>query len=463
MTMDAAASTRAKAGLRGIRRPHPAPSAIARALAYAFLASEVWAPKELVDAGSLVLGARRRWLRAVVADVMAAYHRAPSGSSRELASFIAGVPAFDDAIAAAAQQRRPIRLHHVVATPSQARVTGDPLPAIDTVADLAAVLGLSVGELEWFADTKNWNRRAPAGALHHYRYEWRARPGRTPRLIEVPEQRLRRAQRTLLESVIGMIPLHNAAHGFVPGRSAVTGAALHIGREIIVSLDLTTFFVRVRASRIYGVLRQAGLAESVAHVMVGLCTNSVPPRVIAAMPDGGSAEERFTLRQALAEHHLPQGAPSSPALANLAIRRLDSRLIGWATSIGATYTRYADDLAFSGDRELARRPDAFIRGVERIVRDEGHSVNPQKTRVRRSGARQTVTGILVNEHTNISRREYDQLKAVLHNCAALGPESQNRDHHRDFRAHLLGRIAWVSSLNLLKGQSLWQKFALINW
>lgn len=463
MTMDAASSTRAKAGLRGIRRPHPAPSAVSQALAYAFLASEVWAAKELVDAGSLVLGARRRWLRPVVADVMAAYHRAPTGSTRELAAFIATVPAFVDAVAAAAQQRRPIRIHRVVATASQARPAGGPLPAIDTVADLAVLLGLSLGELEWFADTKNWNRRAPAGALHHYRYEWRARPGRTPRLIEVPEQRLRRAQRALLECVIGMIPLNDAAHGFVPGRSAVTGATLHTGREIVVSLDLTTFFARVRASRVYGVLRQAGFAESVAHVIAGLCTNSVPPRVIAAMPDGGSAEERFALRHALADRHLPQGAPSSPTLANLAIRRLDSRLSGWATSVGATYTRYADDLAFSGDRELARRPDAFIRGVERIVHEEGHSVNPQKTRVRRSGVRQSITGIVVNEHTNISRREYDQLKAILHNCAAHGPESQNRDHHNDFGAHLLGRIAWVSTVNPLKGRSLRQKFALIDW
>ena len=461
--MDDATSASIRAAPGDRHRPHPMPSAVARALAYAFLASDVWGARELVDAGSRVLGARRRWLRPVVTEVLASYHRAPADSPRELAAFVGNTPAFVDAVARAREQRRPIPIHQLQVTPSQARDPGGSLPRVDSVAELASVLGMTLGELEWYADTGNWNRRAAVGQLHQYRYEWRIRPGRTPRLIEVPEQRLRRVQRTLLETVIALVPVNDAAHGFIVARSAATGAALHTGREIIVSLDLTTFFSRVRASRIYGVFRQAGFPEAVAHLMTGLCTNSAPPRVIAAMPRGGNPDERFALRQALAANHLPQGAPSSPMLANLAIRRLDSRLTGWAQSVGASYTRYADDLAFSGDRELARRPDAFIRGVQRIVLDEGHCINPRKTRVRRSGVRQTVTGIVVNDHSNTSRREYDQLKAILHNCERQGPGSQNRGHHNDFRAHLVGRIAWVSSVNPLRGRALRSKFARIRW
>lgn len=447
----------------GQRVPHATPADIARALAYAFLASDLWAANELIEAGSIVLGARRRWLRPVVSDVLASYHRAPADASRQLAALIAGSPAFVDAISGARQRQRPIRIHHLLVTPSRAGNTIRTVPQINTVAELATVLGVSLGQLEWFADTMNWNRRAPVGKLHHYRYEWLTRPGRTPRLLEIPEERLRRVQRLLLRSVIGLIPVNDAAHGFIAARSAVTGAALHTGREIVVSLDLMMFFTRVRGTRIYGVFRQSGFPESVAHLMTGLCTNSVPPRVIAAMPRGGDADERFALRQALATNHLPQGAPTSPMMANLAIRRLDSRLAGWAKSVGATYTRYADDFAFSGDHELARRPDAFIRGVERIVVDEGHSINQAKTRVQRSGVRQTVTGIVVNDRVNVSRHDYDQLKAILHNCAIHGPESQNRGHHPDFRAHLEGRIAWVASLNPPKGQSLRKKFALVRW
>jgi RNA-directed DNA polymerase len=447
----------------GHRVPHPTPADIARALAYAFLASDVWEPNALIEAGSIVLGARRRWLRPVVSDVLASYHRAPADAARQLAAFIVGSPAFVDAISKARQQQRPIRIYHLHVTPSRSGNTIRPVPQINTVAELATLLGVSLGQLEWFADTMNWNRRAPVGKLHHYRYEWLTRPGRTPRLLEIPDERLRRVQRLLLRSVIALIPVNDAAHGFITARSAATEAALHTGREIVVSLDLTTFFTRVRASRIYGVFRQSGFPESVAHLMTGLCTSSVPPRVIAAMPRGGDSDERFAQRQALAANHLPQGAPTSPLVANLAIRRLDSRLAGWAKSVGATYTRYADDFAFSGDHELARRPDAFIRGVERIVLDEGHAINQRKTRVRRSGVRQTVTGIVVNEHINVSRREYDQLKAILHNCAVHGSQSQNRGHHRDFRSHLEGRIAWVASLNPQKGHNLRRKFALVTW
>lgn len=447
----------------GARAPHPTPSAIAQALAYAFLAANSWTAADILDAGSVVLGARRRWLRAVVAAVMGSYHRAPSDASRELAAFIGGSSAFRDALDRAARQRRPIRIHHLAVVPALARSIGGPLPPLNTTANLAALLGLSVGELEWYADTKSWNRRAPAGPLHHYRYHWRARPGRAPRLLEVPEDRMRRAQRTLLDTVIALIPVHDAAHGFVPGRSAVTGAGRHTGREMVVSVDLVTFFARVTARRIYGVFRQAGYPETVAHLMTGVCTNSVPARVIAAMPPGGTADERFALRQALAASHLPQGAPSSPMLANLAVRRLDSRMTGWAHAVGATYTRYADDLAFSGDGEFARRPGAFIRGVERIVVDEGHALNARKTRVSRMGVRQAVTGIVVNEHPNIPRSEYDQLKAILHRCAAGDPEAQNRGGHPDFHAHLLGRIAWVASVNSHRGNMLRERFALIRW
>ncbi|KGJ75702.1 hypothetical protein GY21_09685, partial [Cryobacterium roopkundense] len=228
-------------------------------------------------------------------------------------------------------------------------------------------------------------------------------------------------------------------------------------------LDLTTFFARVTGARIYGTLRRAGLPEAVAYTITGLCTTAAPPRVIAAMPAGGRPEERFALRQALAATHLPQGAPSSPMLANLALRRLDSRLAGWAAAASSVYTRYADDLAFSGDLTLARRADAFARGVERIVAAEGHLVNPHKTRVRRASVKQTVTGIVVNTQTNMSRQESDRLKAIIHNCARHGPESQNRGAHPEFRAHLLGRLSWLETLNPARGRKLRAEFSRIHW
>src|SRR5690606_31015987 len=144
-------------------------------------------------------------------------------------------------------------------------------------------------------------------------------------------------------------------------------------------------------------------------------------------------------------------------------RRLDSRLMGWADAVDATYTRYADDLAFSGGPRLAKRPDAFIRGVQRIIEDEGHVANPHKTKVRRQGVRQSVTGIVVNQRTNVSRDDYDRLKATIHNCVVHGPRSQHHRRLDDFRAHLLGRISWVESLNPQRGAKLRAEFLRIRW
>lgn len=370
---------------------------------------------------------------------------------------------FAEALAKAAAQRKPIRLANYVLAPATARDTRlQGAPRIDTLADLASLLRLGIGELEWFADPQHWNRRA-ARTLQHYRYEWRTRPGRLPRLLEIPAPRLRFVQRTVLRELLYPLELHDAAHGFVPGRSAVTGAAHHTGKDVVVNLDLVSFFAKVTAGHVFGTLRQSGFTEAVAHRLTGIATHVVPPRVLSMMPPGGDPAERFALRQALSLPHLPQGAPTSPMVANLSVRRLDSRLAGLAEKFDGGYTRYADDLAFSGGRDMARRADAFVRAATAIIVDGGHSVNRLKTRVRPAGVRQTVTSVVVNERTNVPRADFDRLKAILHNCRVHGPESQNWNGHPDFRGHLLGRISWVEALNPARGAKLRQDFHRIQW
>ncbi|MBW4094795.1 MAG: RNA-directed DNA polymerase [Acidobacteria bacterium] len=473
--------------------PTPSPEGLATALAHSFLAAKSWTAQDLKQSAADILGARRRWLGPLVRGTLAAYHRRPDGASRELASFIATSEPFFEAVSRARKQRKPIRLAHYAilgplpprhAIANQPQKTGK-IPSVSGLEGLATMLGLEMGELEWFADIGGWNRRATAGSgtagftretgrryrhskFQHYSYIWRSREGRAPRLLEAPLPRLKTIQRAVLDTFLAPIPLHPAAHGFVPGRSVVTGAAKHTGSAVIISADLSTFFARVTAGKIYDALRQSGYSEAVAHRLTGICTNAIPASVLNAVPPGGAPEERHALRQALATPHLPQGAPSSPALANIAIRRLDSRLAGWASKMNATYTRYADDLTFSGGPELARRADAFMAGVGRIVKDQGHTLNHRKTRVRRAGVRQTVTGVVVNQHVNTTRRSYDILKATLHNCVRYGPESQNPDSQTSadnahFRERLAGQIAWVASVNPARGAKLRAKFQQISW
>src|SRR5439155_10458842 len=259
------------------------------------------------------------------------------------------------------------------------------------------------------------------------------------------KKELKDLQRQVLREILDRIPAHDAAHGFRRQRSVRTGAAHHHGREVVMRLDLESFFSSVDVGRVYGIFRLAGYPEPVAHSLAALCTTVVPPDVLRAVPEPSEArcdQQRRMLRR-LRGPHLAQGSPTSPALANLCAFPLDRRLAGLARTVGASYTRYADDLILSGDRDLVRSSGSIVKLVERIALDEGFRVHELKTRVFTAAQRQTVTGLVVNQRSNVPRPEYDRLRAILHDAAAHGPAHANRDRHPDFRSHLQGRIAWV--------------------
>jgi hypothetical protein len=154
---------------------------------------------------------------------------------------------------------------------------------------------------------------------------------------------------------------------------------------------------------------------------------------------------------------------TSPSLANLCARRVDCRLTGLAESAGAAYTRYADDLAFSGGEEFEQRVDRFSIHAAATLQEEGFAVQHHKTRIMRQSVRQHLAGLVTNQRVNVRRRDFDLLKATLTNCARLGPESQNREAHAHFRSHLEGRIAFVESIHREKGKKLREILARIEW
>jgi hypothetical protein len=142
--------------------------------------------------------------------------------------------------------------------------------------------------------------------------------------------------------------------------------------------------------------------------------------------------------------------------------RLDCRLAALANSAGAVYTRYADDLAFSGSADFARAARRFhIRAA--IAIEEGFRFHARKTRIMRAGVRRHLAGVVVNRHTNVARRDYDRLKAIVCNCVRHGPVGQNRGSHENFRAHLAGRIAHVAMLHPERGRKLRAIFERIAW
>jgi RNA-directed DNA polymerase len=335
------------------------------------------------------------------------------------------------------------------------------VPVLPTPGDLAVWLGLPVEQLDWLADDRRTQSRTAGEKLQHYHYSFVAKRTGPPRLIEAPKPRLKAIQRRILDEILAKVPVHPSAHGFVAGRSCLSGAQIHAGEAVVVTFDLADFFPGLDVARIHGIFRTLGYPWAVARRLTGLCSTDTPAAVFRGLP-ADQRHDRMT-RARYGVRHLPQGSPASPALANLAAWQLDRRLAGLARAVGANYTRYADDLAFSGDAGFADGLIGFRHRVETIIREEGFTLNAAKTRIMRRGTRQRVTGIVVNEHCNIGRAEFDTLKAILHNCARDGAAGQNREEVADFRRHLDGRVAWVEQINPLRGAKLRQIFDRIVW
>ncbi len=418
-----------------------------------------WRLDDVVARGGWALGRRPRWLRPLARRLLEAFPDArPSADRvgdflRDDANFRAKWPF------ALSFKPRPV--------PKMAPMAGPPstwpVPAIATPIELASRLELEPGELDWFADCRGIERATAAGPLRHYDYRWKPKRNGSTRLIEAPKSRLKAIQRRILREVLAAIPPHDAAHGFRPGRSVRTFVEGHAGQAVVLKMDLLDFFPTIAAARVAALFRASGYPDAVARTLTGLCTNRVPSELWKRPDAPESVPEAWRTRQLYRKAHLPQGAPTSPWLANLCAYRLDCRLAGLAASAGAHYTRYADDLAFSGDEALARSIARFHVHACAIALEEGFAVNTRKTRVMRQGVRQTLAGAVLNDRPNVPRDDFDTLKATLHNCVRHGPEGQNRSGHPDFRAHLLGRIAHVATLNPGRAAKLRALFDRVAW
>jgi hypothetical protein len=340
------------------------------------------------------------------------------------------------------------------------------IPAIESAGALADWLGLSPGELDWFADLKrltSQNRPDLSSPLLHYHYRVLTKDSGSIRLIEAPKVRLKEMQRKVLVEILEAVPLHDAVHGFRKGRSIKTFAEPHVGQRIVLRMDLKEFFPSISRARIQALFRMAGYPEPVADLLGGICTNCAPRTLWKTLGRGIDTERMAEARALYAWPHLPQGAPTSPALANLCAYRADCRLSGLSARAGARYTRYADDLAFSGGEEFERCVERFAARAAAILMEEGFHVHYRKTRIMREGVRQHLAGLVINEHMNVPRKDFDRLKAMLTNCVRHGAESQNREGHPAFRQHLEGRVGFVEMLNPAKGARLRRILEQIQW
>jgi retron-type reverse transcriptase len=255
-------------------------------------------------------------------------------------------------------------------------------------------------------------------------------------LIDAPTPALKRIQHWLQRNLTSKLWAHDASHGFAPGRSIVTNATPHIRSRLVLKVDLRDFFGTITRHQVYRIFRRAGYTREVASLLTALTTK-----------DGT----------------LPQGAPTSPDLANHAAYVLDVRLNALAQRNHMTYTRYADDLTFSGPgAEIPR----VRRVIEHIIRAQGFSPNDKKEKFMRPSERQSVTGITVNEKPTWPRDRRRWIRQEIHYLRKYGVAEHlaRRGYTRArYKEFIYGHVYALHSVQPDLAKRLLAELDLVDW
>lgn len=215
------------------------------------------------------------------------------------------------------------------------------------------------------------------------------------RVILAPKKEIKQIQTTLNFILSSIYNPSSAAMGFINGKSVRDNAQLHIKKNYVFNIDLQDFFPSITARMVEHSLANMGIEPFVARLIAEVCT----------IPGDKPSSHR---------NYLPQGAPTSPVLSNIYCQVLDKRLTGLANRFLLTYSRYADDITFSSNHNIYQQDGEFWVELKHIIADCGFQINPSKTRLQKRGERQEVTGISVNEKTNVSRKYIKNLRALIH-------------------------------------------------
>ncbi|KAF3885566.1 MULTISPECIES: reverse transcriptase family protein [Nostocales] len=320
------------------------------------------------------------------------------------------------------------------------------LPLCNTANEIATAMGINVGKLRFLAFD-----RKTSTVSHYIRFKMPKKTG-GERLISAPLPSLKQAQHWILGNILQKLEVHEAAHGFRCDRSIVTNATPHVGADVIINFDLKDFFPSISYKRVKGLFRSFGYSEAAATIFSLLCTAA---EVEELELDGK------TYYVALEERHLPQGSPASPAITNLLCRRLDKRLTAIAQELGFSYTRYADDLTFSASGDSLRHICNLLKRTESAVIYEGFAINQEKTRILRKSSQQEVTGVVVNDKLNISKKTLKQFRATLYQIEKDGLEGKSWGNSSDVLAAVSGFANFVVMVNPEKGAEFQQQIQRI--
>ena len=318
------------------------------------------------------------------------------------------------------------------------------LPVFTNETDLANAMGISLSALRFLAFSRK------VSTVSHYRKFYLAKKSGGKRLISAPMPRLKNVQYWILENILQRIKVHPAVHGFIPQHSILTNATPHIGKDVVLNIDVKDFFPSIHFKRVKGMLQQLGYSEKIASILSLLCTEAITEEV---------AMDGKTYFVQKGNRALPQGAPTSPAITTILCYKMDKRLQGLADAHQCTYTRYADDVTFSSLNKGINMQQMVWR-IKKILEDEGFAVHPDKISIMRKGACQQVTGIVVNKKLSISRQKLRQFRALLHNLEHK-PGFLPAWGRNNSTAAILGYANFVKMVDPAKGTALQHQLQLL--
>lgn len=256
------------------------------------------------------------------------------------------------------------------------------------------------------------------------------------RKIEAPTEKLEFIQSWIKNEIVDKFIISDCAKGFKKGTSIVDNALPHCNKRVILNIDIKDFFPSIKYDRIFRMFNYIGYTNEVCHLLTKLCTNN--------------------------HNVLPQGSPASPSISNLVNLKLDKRLSKLSEHIGASYTRYADDITFSGDKSLLHYKDVIVK----IINDEHYEINPKKFRVSYNNQRQEVTGLIVNNGVTPNKRIISELNNAIYYISKFGLQN-HLDHEKIFQSaykeHLYGLAYFVNMVDEVKGKYYLNKLDNLNW
>lgn len=298
------------------------------------------------------------------------------------------------------------------------------------------------------------------------------------RMICVPHPQLMKAQRWIAQNILAHGRIHEASMAYKTGSKIVDAASLHCGCRWLIKLDIVNFFESITERNVYRVFNKMGYQPLVAFELARICTRK-GNRTRIRNPSSKKWRAKFDVYSKITSYngvnmlgHLPQGAPTSPMLANLAMYDFDQSIAEIATDFGLTYTRYADDLTLSTEADDFSRVKAqeAIFQIYQVIRKFSFEPNLTKTQIIPPGARRVVLGLLVDgKRPKLTKKFRDRLRLHLYH---VGPDGRGAVQHAGFnqfqsvfglKNHIEGLISFAYSVDPEYAKKAWDAFKKTKW